>query len=362
MEEIIMKKEIKVQLIAIAILVFVINMGNNVNAQNVHAENTMSNITKNETQKVTWKNFNRAETDKMFESWVDMVGIGNFLHVRKPTPVENQNVVRMNRDTQYSFVILDLTKPAELTTPETDSRFMSLQVINEDQYTKMVVYEPGTTTLTMENCGTRYVLAVIRTLVDANDPDDVKKVNALQDQIILKQESPGKFEIPVWDKESHNNIRNAYKILGETMVDTRGCFGDKDEVDPNKFLIGVAYGWGGNPTKDALYLGVTPDNNNGTTPYVLNVKDVPVDGFWSISLYNGKGYFEINKYDAYSINNITGKKNSDGSITIHFGGDPKNANFLPIVEGWNYLVRLYRPGQPILDGSWEFPKPVQASK
>jgi hypothetical protein len=29
--------------------------------------------------------------------------------------------------------------------------------------------------------------------------------------------------------------------------------------------------------------------------------------------------------------------------TPHFGGDPQQPNFLPIVPGWNYIVRLYRP-------------------
>jgi hypothetical protein len=59
----------------------------------------------------------------------------------------------------------------------------------------------------------------------------------------------------------------------------------------------------------------------------------------------------VNKNNAYSFNNVTAKKNNDGSITIHFGGDPKADNFLPIVEGWNYIVRQYRPRKEILEGS-----------
>jgi hypothetical protein len=34
----------------------------------------------------------------------------------------------------------------------------------------------------------------------------------------------------------------------------------------------------------------------------------PMDAFWSISLYNGKGYFQQNLYNAYSVNDITAKK------------------------------------------------------
>ena len=48
-------------------------------------------------------------------------------------------------------------------------------------------------------------------------------------------------------------------------------------------LIGAASVWGGNPDKDALYLNITPSKNHGTTIYKLKVKDVPVDGFWSIT-------------------------------------------------------------------------------
>jgi len=65
----------------------------------------------------------------------------------------------------------------------------------------------------------------------------------------------------------------------------------------------------------------------------------------------------INELNAYSFNNVTAKKADDGSITIHFGGDPKADNYLPIVEGWNFIVRLYQPKKEILDGSWKFPDP-----
>ncbi len=92
------------------------------------------------------------------------------------------------------------------------------------------------------------------------------------------------------------------------------------------------------------------------------VRDVPVNGFWSISVYNAEGYYQKNEYDAYALNNLTAKKNGDGSIAIQFGGcDGKITNCLPIVKGWNYTVRLYRPREQILSGEWTFPEsqPVQ---
>ncbi len=261
----------------------------------------------------------------------------------------------MNRDTLYSIGIFDLTTPVTITKPDTGDRFQSMQVISEDEYTAMVNYKPGKYTLTQKNVGTRYVLVLFRTLVDSSDPADIKKVNAIQDQIKVEQASVGEFEIPNWDQKSQDRLRDAINVLASTMINFRESFGTKEEVDPVAYLLGAAAGWGGNPAKDATYLNRRPENNDGKTAYTLTVKDVPVDGFWSISLYNSKGFFQKNSYNAYSINNITGEKAKDGSITIHFGGDPKQSNYLPIMDGWNYVVRLYQPHEEILDGQWKFP-------
>ena len=118
--------------------------------------------------------------------------------------------------------------------------------------------------------------------------------------------------------------------------------------------MATAAGWGGLPDAEARYLSVEPRLPVGE--YELTVRDVPVDGFWSISLYNADGFFEPNDRNAYSVNNITATPNEDSSVTVHFGGcDGDRPNCLPIMDGWNYTVRLYRPRREVLDGSWSFP-------
>lgn len=338
-------------LLFLACLTMAANAQQAQDGEKLTAESTVANIP------VTWKNFVRAEGNKMFKRYVAMGGFGKFFHIRKPAPIDQQKVVRMNRDTIYSLAVFDLTTPVTITKPDSGKRYQSLQVFDESSYTRMVAYEPGTYTLTQDNIGTRYAFAAIRTLVDPNNQQDIAAVNSLQDQVKVTQQAVGTFTIPHWDQTSQDKIRAALKVLSATMDNYDGAFGDEDEVHPTKFLFGSATGWGGMPQKDAMYIGVTPELNDGNTAYTLTVKDVPVDGFWSISLYNREGYFVANPYNAYSVNNITSTKNSDGSTTIHFGGDTKQSNFLPIMDGWNYLVRFFQPHQEILDGSWKFPAP-----
>ena len=313
---------------------------------------------------VTPDNFVRAESDLYFSNIVKDGGFGKFLHRREPAAIDNQTIIRLNRDTLYSAAIIDLEAgPVTITLPEAGKRFMSMQVIDEDQYTPEVGYGAGVHTLTKQQIGTRYVAIAIRTLVDPAEPKDVISVHALQDAIKVDQPGgPGKFETPNWDSASQKKVREALLALASTLPDTKRMFGPKDQVEPVRRLIGAASAWGGNPEKDALYLNVTPDQNDGKTVYRLNVKDVPVDGFWSISVYNANGYFEPNKENAYTLNNITAKRESDGSIAVQFGGcDGNAANCLPIVKGWNYLVRLYRPRSEILNGTWSFPKAQAAN-
>ncbi|MGE9008126.1 DUF1254 domain-containing protein [Leptospira interrogans] len=314
---------------------------------------------------VTADNFARAESDLYFGNAVkDAAGIGKMNHHREPMQVDKQAVIRPNRDTLYSSGVFDLDAgPVTITLPDAGKRFRSMQVINEDHYVVgKVEYRPGTYTLDRKKVGTRYVLLGLRTLVDPGDPKDVAQVHALQEAIKISQPSAGKWEVPNWNSASQKKVREALLTLGSTIPDFKSAFGAKGQVDPVRHLIGSALGWGGNPDKEATYLNITPDKNDGKTIYRLDVKDVPVDGFWSISLYNTEGYFQKNDTNAYSINNITGKKNADGSMTIQFGGcDGKVTNCLPIMPGWNYTVRLYRPRADILNGKWKFPEPKPVS-
>lgn len=307
---------------------------------------------------VTIENYNRAQSDVYFGQTVKAGAFGKFLHRRELGPIGSRGIIRPNRDTLNSAAIFDLDAgPVTVVLPDAGKRFMSMQVLNEDQYTRAVFYGAGSHTLTREAMGTRYIFVFVRALVDPANPQDVQQVHALQDAIAVSQQSPGTFEIPNWDEASLKKVRTALLQLGETMSDTRHAFGaNEDQVDPVRHLVGTALVWGGLPEKDARYLPITPARNDGSTVYKLTVRNVPVDGFWSVTVYNAEGQFQPNEYNAYSVNNLTAKKGADASVAIQFGGcDGKIPNCLPITPGWNYTVRLFRPRAEILDGTWSFP-------
>jgi hypothetical protein len=304
---------------------------------------------------VTLDNFVRAETNRMFAGLVRQAGgINRWHHVRGPVPLDQQTVIRMNRDTLYSVAVLDLTGGAELTIPDAGDRYLSVMVVNQDHYINRVYHDAGSYRLTQAEFDTPFVVVAARVLVDANDAADVAAVNAIQDGLAVSAGGSAPFVMPNYDETSFTGLRDAVLELGRYTAGLGRTFGTKDAVDPIRHLVGTAVGWGGMPEHEALYVNVSPGLPVGE--YRLNVSDVPVDAFWSISVYGADGFFAPNDRDAYNVNSVMAARNPDGSITVHFGGCADDrSNCLPISEGWDYLIRLYRPRPELLHGAWTFP-------
>jgi len=309
---------------------------------------------------VTVKTFVRAETDAAIKNITGMAGLNTFFHLRGLAPIDKQDVIRMNRDTLYSSAVLDLTRPATVIMPETGDRYQSLHVIDQDHYS-FAKTKPGTYKLTQAEVGTRYAYLIVRTFIDADDAEDIKAANAIQDQLKIEGGGTGPLDIPDWNTEQVLIARGALNTLAKLGGTNEGGFGSREETDPIAHLMWAAAGWGGLPPKHTSGdIGAVADNDG--TPHVLNVKDVPVNAFWSVIVYNADGFIPENSRGVYSYNNVTAKPNDDGSFTIYFGGcDDDSKNCLPISAGWNYVIRLYEPRAEILDGSWKFPaiKPVK---
>jgi hypothetical protein len=307
---------------------------------------------------VTTDNFVRAETDRYLGDMSGLAGgVGRWWHLREPTAIDAQTVVRMNRDTLYSAAVVDISAGATVTLPDAGERYLSVMVVNQDHYINEVLHAPGPHELTVDRYDTPYVLLAARILVDPTDPADLAEVHGLQDALSIDAAAARPYERSDYDAGSLDAVRAELIERSKSEPGFSGAFGRREDVDPERHLVGTAIGWGGLPDTEAHYLMGPVDLPVGE--YRLTARDVPVDAFWSISVYDAKGYFAANDRGVYNINSLTAVKDADGAVTVHFGGcDDGRPNCLPIMEGWNYTVRLYRPRSEILDGTYEFPEPV----
>ena len=310
---------------------------------------------------VTRENYCRAESDRTFFNITKMAdGVNRFFHFRNVTPLDQQTVIRMNKDTLYSGAVVDTAKGATITVPEVkDGRYFSVLLIDNDHYCPGVIYQPGTHKLPGD---TKYLLVVLRIqLLKPEDPADVAAVNRLQDQFLLKTGSADPFAEPQWDKRSLEMLTADYnRESAQYSRYPNGWMGPRGLVDEKTRHLGCAGAWGLFPNKDAVYI-----NYNGQHPKGQAFRatyTVPENNaFWSITVYGADGYM---KSTNSVLNRFNTRFNPDGTFTVHFGtkeqcGDV--ANRLDAPEGWNFLMRIYRPGASVLDGTYQLPKaePVQ---
>jgi hypothetical protein len=90
----------------------------------------------------------------------------------------------------------------------------------------------------------------------------------------------------------------------------------------------------------------------------------PVNGFWSLTLYNQHHLFSPNQLNRYSLgtkNSKTLRPNSDGSLTLYVQskspGADKESNWLPAPKDADFslYIRAYWPKTEILEGKWTPP-------
>ena len=203
---------------------------------------------------------------------------------------------------------------------------------------------------------TRYVFCIVRTLVSESDKK-LDAVHKLQDQIRITVTAPEKAQLnlPSYQTKSLDTTREPLIQLFQTESKDE-MFGVEADVNPISHVIGAAGGWGGLPRNRATYESHTVENNDGETEYYIVVPaNVPVNGFWSITVYNEVGLF-FHRIECSNKNQFNTVREADGSTIIHFSNDKKRKNNINIKKGWNYTVRMYDPRPPILSRKWKFPK------
>lgn len=319
----------------------------------------MSEAIKNDkTTTVTDENYSLAETDGVMAGYVKKIaaatntdGVGVLMHYREGADPKDRTIMRINFDTIYSWAIVDLTEPATLTMPETGGRYQSAWIISEDGYYPGAFTTPGEHRLTREWIGgARYAVIVVRTQVNVRDSADLEKAHALQDKLELSQKDRGSWApANQWDQKEVDTMRAKYQKIGNVMS-TDDMFGPKGKISLKNRNAGNAFGWGGFTPDQAVYPQYFPTS---TEPQTLTLKDVPVEAFWSITVYDERGFPQT---DTYNINSAFAEVDADSSVTIRFGGDKSAKNYMGIFDGWNFTLRMYGPKEAYFDGSWKKPE------
>jgi hypothetical protein len=305
--------------------------------------------------KVTPDTYIRAETDRQFAEIVRMAGgVNRFYHFRSPTPLDKQNVVRMNRDTLYSMGIVDTSTGATISVPELpEGRYASVYLADNDHYVPFVIYTAGTHQLPRD---TKYLALGIRIQVfNPKDPDEIALVNKLQDQFVIKANSADPLPEFKWDLQSLKTLTAQYEKASAQYSSWKGMQGPRGKVDERTRHIAAAAAWGLFPEWDATYLNYS----GGHDPKVCHkaTYEVPENkAFWSITVYGNDGFMK-SENNIVNSSNVT--LNADGTATVYFGSKELCGgvtNRLDVTEGWNFLLRIYRPGASVLDGRYKLPK------
>jgi len=306
---------------------------------------------------VTLENYKVAETDVTCGGIIKLGGANKLAHLPVTAfDLSNQTVVRMNQDTIYSAAVVDVSKGATITLPETDGRYLSVMIVQNDHYVNDVFIGAGTYEIKSDT-DSDFVQVNVRTGINLTDPADAEKVVALQQAIKLDVKGDKVFKQPNYDMDQLVKLR--VKLANEALaLDSQNNMqGARGTVDEHLHLLGTAAGWGLLPDANARYIAYVPEDGTGTG-YQATYQVPPFNepGFFSITMYDAEGWM-FNEKAILNKNNIT--FNEDGSFDVTFGecGDDAKNN-LPITKGWNFVMRVYEPKLDQLE-AYKLPTPVK---
>ena len=319
------------------------NSGQSSNFSEIHSDSSGPVIP------VTLDNYRVAESDEAFYNITKLVGMNTFFHFPLGNfDLDNQTVVRMNRDTYYSGAIIDASEGATITIPETNGRYLSVMIVENDHYIPQVFLEPGTHEI---KTSTPFAMVAMRIRSNNNDPDDAAKITAIREGTILNVGGNASHVRPNYDMQQLLALRNELTAEGVKLGSLMGMQGARGTVDPQMHLYGTAIGWGLLPDAQAQYLGSPKYPNDGCYKAIYPPLPFNEPGFFSITIYDAEGWIYV---ENGILNEFNLEMNSDGSFDAYFGECGEVKNNLPTVEDWNYILRIY---EPRLDELQEFRLP-----
>jgi hypothetical protein len=305
---------------------------------------------------VTHASYPTDETSRQLLRTQSAVGVNRFSHRRKLTPTDAQTVVRMNRDTYYSMVVVDVSGGATITLPEIpQGKYMSMQPVTEDHRIQPMSYGPGTFELATHTGS--HLLLIVR--LDATFTEE--EAAGYQDQMRISASSDRLFSAEPIDRESFERAENELKaktpmlLKRDGLLALRGGFTaptdeSRDFHDVDKYQIMAAGGWGGAQWKDNIY------EISGSFPsdvcHQATFEDPGNAAFWSFTVYNSAGFMFS---DVANVSSDVAAPNADGTYTVSFGCGEESPNNLPTANEsgeFTLAIRHYQPSDRVRDAGY----------
>ncbi len=319
---------------------------------------------------VTKQNYAFAQLDASMENEAKLGAINKFYHHRKPMELDKQPAVLMNRDTLYSFAIVDASHGFKVEVPKGDGRYISIHEMQHDHVTDHVYYGGGTYSVYPKTV-TDFVVINIRIQVNPNDPKDIAKANAIQDQykiVFPAGYTPKTFQPIDWNKDQLKSLQEHYAKVAETRGVSK-TMGARGTIPQEDIDVGAAVATGLLPDQHAWYSFKTYKVKKDicyTATYPVPGMTNPVLGFYSMTIYGDDLYLHTEAGSSISNHEIA--PNPDGkTFTLYFGNpqtcgkDAKNLLIAP-TDNWTLAFRVYMPDKSIQNNEYQLPEPKPISK
>lgn len=288
-----------------------------------------------------------AESRAFMADFLGRSGLNKFFHFTGLTKAADHWVVSPNNDTIYSLAVVNTRNGFTLELPDVGDRFISTQIITEDHMTPFYLYGGGAREFSADDFETDFVVIGIRMGTDGT-PEDVKKVTGeLQPQYRIVGAATAD-DLKGFDKATLEKVRAALLVAYSKLPNSFGAMKKRvGDVDDWEYFTYVTAGaWGLSADENAMYAAGGPADAKGGVCYTATFPKVPVEAFFSITMYGPEKYLMTDKDNIVSSNQgvVT---NDDGSFEVAFGSEKCRKlapNFAAAPEdGWSFLMRAYRP-------------------
>jgi len=294
----------------------------------------------------TPETYAQAESYSFMKNFIDRNGINNIFHFKTLAKAEDKWVVSPNNDVLYSMVTVDATDDFTLVIPPTkDDRFISYQIVDGNHFTPVQDYGSGVHFFPKGTFTTPHVAIGIRIVVNPTDAEDIAYVaSEVQPKMKIIAKS-SENHLPAIDIEGMEKLRAALMPYYDELDNTfGGMTEDKSTVTNEWFrMLCTAGAWGLSEDEHAMYIPYAP-GLSAEKAFTATYQVPPQDEFWSITMYNADKYLVSN--DRNTMNKYNTVFNDDGTFTVCFGSEEQCGdapNRVDIVDGWNFLMRAYRP-------------------